>query len=120
MANISCAAKLKDAGFDIHWTTKKIDATFVESPHDDLIEKFHCSNNGLHFHDLWDEKLILTKDEFNKSMVDQMFVSSQKENSEWHTKTQTKKARTTRNLCQMMMCPSVADFKNAIKMQFHA
>ena len=41
MENVSCAAKLKDADFDIHWNTKKVDATFVESPHDDLIRKFH-------------------------------------------------------------------------------
>ena len=26
-ANISCAAKSKDAGFDVHWNTKKTDAT---------------------------------------------------------------------------------------------
>ena len=53
MANVPCAAKLKDAGFDVHWNTKKTDATFVESPHDDLVRKFHRSNNGLCFHDSW-------------------------------------------------------------------
>ena len=51
-------------------------------------------------------------------MVEQTFMSSQKDNSEWHTKRQTAKAKTARNLCQMMMCPSVADFKNAIKCNF--
>ena len=65
MANVSCAAKLKDAGFDICWNTKKVDATFVESPHDDSIGKFHHSNDELCFHDSWDDKLILTKDEFD-------------------------------------------------------
>ena len=42
-ANISCAAKLKDAGFDIHWNTKKVDAMFVESPHDDLVRNFSAA-----------------------------------------------------------------------------
>ena len=51
MANPLCAAKLKDAGFDVYWNTKKVDATFVESPHDDLIGKFHHSDDGPHFHD---------------------------------------------------------------------
>ena len=49
--------------------TQKIDATFVESPHDDLIGKFHHSDNGLCFHDPWDDKLILTKDKFNAILV---------------------------------------------------
>ena len=86
MTNVLCAAKLKDAGFDIHWNTKKVDAMFVESPHDDSVRKFQCSDDGLHFHGLWDDKLISTKDEFNELMVEQTFMSSQKENSEWCTK----------------------------------
>ena len=40
------ARALKDAGFDVHWNTKKVDATFAESPHDDLVRKFQCSDNG--------------------------------------------------------------------------
>ena len=83
----------------------------MESPHDDSARKFHCSDDGLCFHDLWDNGSVLTKDEHKKSMVEQMFMSSQKENSEWHTKRQAAKAKTARNLCQMMMHPSAADFK---------
>ena len=97
---------------------QKVDATFAERPHDDSIGKFQQSNDGSHFHDSWDDKLILTKDKFDKSMVEQMFMSSQKENSEWHTKRQMAKAKTARNLHQMMMHPSVADFKNAIEHNF--
>ena len=40
MANILCTAKLKDAGFDICWNAEKVDAMFVESPHDDSVGKF--------------------------------------------------------------------------------
>ena len=109
---------LKDAGFDVHWNTKKVDAMFVQSPHDDSVRKLHCSDDGLCFHDLWGDDLVLTKNAHQKLMVEQMFMSSQKENSEWHTKRQTKKARTARSLHQMMMHPSVADFKNAMKHNF--
>ena len=45
-------------------------------------------------------------------------MQSQKENSEWHTKRQTGRAKVARNLCQMMMFPSVTDFKKATKMNF--
>ena len=43
-------------------------------------------------------------------------MQSQKENGKWHTKRQIDKAKDAQNLHQMMMFPSVVDFKNAIKM----
>ena len=43
-------------------------------------------------------------------------MQSQKENSEWYTKRQVKRAKEACNLYQMMMFPSVADYKNAIKL----
>ena len=43
---------------------------------------------------------------------------SQKDNNKWHTKTQMTKAKMARNLHQMMMCPSMADSKNAIEFNF--
>ena len=79
-----------------------------------VVRKFITSNGGLCFHDLWNDDLCFEKTNNDFSIKNDIFMQSQKENSKWHTKRQINKAKEARNSCQMMMFPSVADFKNAI------
>ena len=45
-----------------------------------------------------------------------IFMQSQKENGQWHTKRQIEEAKEERNSHWMMTFPSATNFKNAMKM----
>ena len=90
--------------------TKYENCIFVEK--DNIVRKFITSTGGLYFHDLWNDELCFPLSEFNFENKNNMFMQSQKENSEWYTKRQVDRAKTARNLYQMMMFPSINDFKN--------
>ena len=84
------------------------------------MRQFLTSNGSSHFHDLWNDDLCFEKSNDNFQTKNNIFMQSQKENSEWHTKRQVNKAKESRNLCQMMMFPSVLDFKNATQQEMTA
>ena len=114
IANLVGMDQLVKLGFKVVMNSEIENVIFVEK--NDIVRKFRPSENGLYFHDLWDSSMrYVKKPEKAKNNV---FMQSQKENSAWYTKRQVQKAREARNLYQMMMFPSVADFKSAIKFNY--
>ena len=99
--------------FECTWTVIKQIASCGKN---DTVQKFMASNGSLHFHNLWNEDLCFEKSNDNFQIKNDIFMKSQKENSEQHTKRQVDEAKEAQNLHWMMMFPSASDFKNATKM----
>ena len=116
IANLFGMNDLIKRGFRVHMDSDEENAIFVEKNNE--VRKFITSNGGLYFHDLWNDSMSFEKQNKNNKIKNNIFMQSQKENSMWYTKRQIKKAKEARNLHQMMMYPSTADFKNAIKLNF--
>ena len=84
MENLFGMNDLVECGFRVMMDSDQENCIFVEK--DGVMRKFIASNGGLHFHNLWNEDLCFEKSKHDFLLKNNVFMQSQKENSELCTK----------------------------------